>query len=93
MIVAPPMSWTSALPYPINPKSGPVRKLATLADARGALIYDLPVDKKKARHWLTAGLLVVAASESGASADIHAAAEALVNALDAEGWMSLPPAT
>ncbi len=86
------MFWTSALTYVVTPKSGPVRQLATLEDARSALIDDLPVDRKKVPHWLEAGLLVVEASESGKPADLQAATDALVKALDAEGWMSRPPA-
>ena len=86
------MSWTSALAYTVTPKSGPMRQLRSLEDARSALINDLPADRKKAPHWLQAGLLVVEASESGAAADIAAATEALVKALDAEGWMTRSPA-
>jgi hypothetical protein len=85
------MYWTSTLPYPVTPKSGPVRQLTTLENARDALLHDLPADKKKSRHWLDAGLIVVAASESGATADLHAAADALVHALDADGWMTRSP--
>jgi hypothetical protein len=84
------MYWTSALPYVVTPKSGPMRQLATLEDVRSALIDDLPAELKKAPHWLEAGLLVVEASESGRAGDLRAAADALVNALDAEGWMSRP---
>ena len=91
MVGAPPMSWTSALAYTVTPKSGPIEQLKTLEDARSALI-DLPADKKKSPHWLQTGLLVVAASESDAAADIHAATDALVHALDTEGWMTRPPA-
>lgn len=82
------MSWTNALAYTITPKSGPVRQLKTLEDARSALINDLPADWKKSPHWMQAGLLVVAAGESGKVSDIAAATEALVKALDIEGWMS-----
>lgn len=86
------MTWTSALTYTITPKSGPVRQLTTLEDARSALINDLPADRKKTPHWLQAGQLVVAASESGTPADVAAATEALVRALDTDGWMSHSPA-
>ena len=86
------MTWTSTLSYTVSPKSGPIRQLQTLEDARSALINDLPVDRKKAPHWLRAGMLVVAAGESGSAPDIAAATEALVRALDADGWMSHLPA-
>jgi hypothetical protein len=86
------MSWTSTLTYTITPKSGPIRQLTTLEDARSALINDLPADRKKTPHWLQAGLLVVAAGESGRLDDVAAATEALVKALDADGWMTHPPA-
>ena len=76
------------LTYEITPKSGPLRKLATLADVRSALVHDMPAELRKRPHWLRAGMLVVAASESGTAADIRVATDALIEALDAEGWLS-----
>jgi hypothetical protein len=86
-----PVFWDKPLAYEITPKSGPVRKMVTLADVRSAMVYDLPPGTTKLPHWLNAGLLVVAASESGKSTDIRVATDALCDALDAEGWMSAAP--
>jgi hypothetical protein len=86
------MSWSDALSYTVTPKSGPVRQLKTLEDARSALINDVPADCKKTPHWLQAGMLVVEAGESGTPGDVAAATEALVSALAAEGWLSHAPA-
>jgi hypothetical protein len=38
-------------------------------------------------------MLVVAASESGKQGDIHAATDAITDALDVEGWLSAAPVT
>jgi hypothetical protein len=83
-----PVFWEKPLAYEIAPKSGPVRKMVTLADVRSALVYDLPPGTTKQPHWLNAGLLVVAASESGRPTDIRVATDALADALDVEGWLS-----
>ncbi|HYH40563.1 MAG TPA: hypothetical protein VD867_01150 [Burkholderiales bacterium] len=82
------MSWSLPLTYVVTPKSGPLRQLTTLADARSALIEDLPIDRKKTPHWLDAGLRLVEAGESGDPDAIETATEALVQALDAEGWLA-----
>ena len=83
-----PLFWESPLSYEITPKSGPVRRLVTLADVRTAMVYDLPPGTTKQPHWLNAGMLLVAASESGKMSDIRVATEALTDALDVEGWLS-----
>jgi hypothetical protein len=90
-VVAPPLFWTKALSYEITPKSGPMRRLATLEDVRSAMIEDLPRGSTKTPHWLRAGMALVAASESGKPVDIRAATDALADALDVEGWMTLVP--
>jgi hypothetical protein len=66
-----------------------MRKLITLADVRSSMVHDLPPGTTKRPHWLRAGMLVVAASESGKQSDIRAATDALADALDLEGWLSL----
>ncbi len=58
-----PLFWDKSLTYEIQPKSGPVRRMVTLADVRTAMVYDLPPGTTKQPHWLNAGMLVVAASE------------------------------
>lgn len=84
------MFWNEALTYIITPKSGPVRQLKTLDDAKSALMEDLPAGGTKRPHWLQAGMRVVAASESGSPEDISAATDALLAALETEGWMNRP---
>jgi hypothetical protein len=84
------MFWNASLSYVVTPKSGPVRPMRTLDDAKSALIHDLPPGATKRPHWLQAGFRVVTASESGLPDDIHAATEALVAALEAESWMTRP---
>jgi hypothetical protein len=86
----PPLHWDRPLSYEITPKSGPVRKMVTLADVRTAMVYDLPPGTTKQPHWLNAGLLIVAASETGKPGDIRVATDALCDALDVEGWLSTP---
>jgi hypothetical protein len=88
-----PLFWDKSLTYEIQPKSGPVRRMVTLADVRSAMVYDLPPGTTKQPHWLSAGMLVVAASESGKQGDIHAATDAITDALDVEGWLSAAPVT
>jgi hypothetical protein len=83
-----PVFWEKPLSYEIAPTSGPVRRMVTLADVRSAMVYDLPPGATKQPHWLHAGLLVVAASESGKLSDIRVATDALCDALDVEGWLS-----
>ena len=90
-VVAAPLFWTKALTYEINPKSGPVRRLTTLEDVRSAMIEDLPMGSTKRPHWLRAGMALVKASESGTPADIRTATDALIAALDTEGWLSSVP--
>ena len=65
------------LSYEIMPKSGPMRRMVTLADVRTAMVYDLPPGTTKQPHWLNAGMLVVAASETGKQGDIRVATDAL----------------
>jgi hypothetical protein len=62
--------------------------MVTLADVRSAMVYDLAPGTTKQPHWLNAGLLVVAASESGKQSDIRDATDALIEALEVEGWLS-----
>jgi len=88
-----PLFWDKSLTYEIQPKSGPVRRMVTLADVRTAMVYDLPRGTTKQPHWLNAGMLVVAASESGKQGDIRVATDAITDALDTEGWLSAAPVT
>jgi hypothetical protein len=92
MQAAPPVFWDKPLTCEIVPKSGPLPRLATLADVRSAMLNDLPAGAKRLPHWLHAGMQVVAASESGDVDDIRVATDALIDALDVEGWLSTEPA-
>ena len=85
-----PLFWNKPLTYEIKPKSGPLGKLVTLADVRTGMVYDLPRGFTKQPHWLRAGMLLVTASETGTATDVRRATEALIDALEAEGWLSVP---
>jgi hypothetical protein len=89
------ISWDIPLSYEITPKSGPMRRLATLDDVRSAMVHDLPPGSTKKPHWLRAGQLVVAAVEDGSASprELREVTEALVEALDAEGWLNAAPRT
>jgi hypothetical protein len=82
------LHWNLPLTYFITPKSGPLRGLRTLIDANRAILYDLPAALRKQSHWLSAAKLLVSASESGDRTMISAATDALVVAIENEGWMS-----
>ncbi len=79
--------WDTLLTFVITPKSGPLRKMVTLHDAQQVLIADLPPGYLKRAHWLRAGKALVTAAETGKSKDIEGAFEAIVAALDEEGWL------
>ncbi len=79
--------WDKPLTYVITPKSGPLRKMVSLLDANRALIEELPKGYLKRAHWLRAGKALVTAAETGKSRDIECAFEAIVAALDGEGWL------
>ena len=59
----------------------------TLLDANRAITQDLPAGCIRKKHWREAGWAVFKAGDSGGSADIRAATELLVQAVDREGWM------
>jgi hypothetical protein len=72
-----------------------MRRLTTLDDVRSAMVHDLPPGSTKKPHWLRAGKMVIAAVEDGAASprELREITEALVEALDCEGWMDVAPAT
>ena len=57
--------------------------------------HNLPPGSTKKPHWLRAGKMVVAAVEDGASSpqEMREVTDALVDALDVEGWMEAAPPT
>jgi hypothetical protein len=65
--------------------------MQTLLDANRAMSKDLPFGYLRRRHWLTAGEAVVNAAETGTEKDIKIATDGLLNALEAEGWMTRAP--
>ncbi len=79
--------WDTLLTFVITPKSGPLRKMVRLRDAQRALIADLPPGFLRRAHWLKAGKALVTAADTGDSEDIKCAFEAMVAALDKEGWL------
>ena len=80
--------WQRPLPYVITPKSGPLPQMLSLIDANRALLGQLPRGYLKRAHWLRAGHALVTAAETGGSREIEWAFEALVAALDKEGWLT-----
>jgi hypothetical protein len=84
--------WLNRLPFPITPKSGPMRPMQTLAEMNKALTKDLPFRLLCQAHWQHAARLVVRAAEAGMTDDIQLACDAVVEALDHEGWMTAAPA-
>jgi hypothetical protein len=82
------INWAKQLAYTITPKSGPMRSMGTLLDVNRALTNDLPKGFLKRDHWLTAGKLLVHASETGDERDVQKATDELVKAIESEGWMS-----
>ena len=79
-------NWDSRLTFVIAPKSGPLRRMATLRDAKRALIGELPHGYLKRPHWLRAALSVLIAAETGDY--VEWAFEAIVAALAEEGWFT-----
>lgn len=84
--------WSDPLPFPIVPKSGPMRRMQTLSDMNKALTKNLPFRQLCQPRWQHAARLVVHAATTGMGHDIHSACEAMVEALDLEGWMTAEPA-
>ena len=82
------MHWSKELAYTITPKSGPMRRMATLLDANRAISEDLPPGFSKRHQWFSAGMLLVRASITGSDPDILRATEAMLKAIDSEDWMS-----
>ena len=83
------MDWQKPLVGVITPKSGPLPRMVTLIDANRALVGELPHGYLKRPHWLRAGKALVTAAETGQSSDVEYAYEAIVAALDEEGWLSI----
>jgi hypothetical protein len=83
------MDWQKPLVGVITPKSGPLSRMVTLIDANRSLVGELPQGYLKRPHWLRAGKALVTAAETGESSDVECAYEAIVAALDEEGWLSI----
>ena len=79
--------WDTLLTFVISPKSGPLRKMVTLHDCQQAIIADLPTGFLRRAHWLKAGKALVTAAEIGKPSDIECVFDAIVAALDEEGWL------
>src|SRR3954465_3068126 len=83
--------WFDPLPFPIAPKSGPMRRMETLAQMNKALTKDLPFRQLCQPLWQQAARLVVLAAETGLAGDIQIAWDAGGGARDQEGWMTAEP--
>ena len=75
--------WDTLLTFAITPKSGPLRKMVRLRDAKRAL-EELPPGYMKRVHWLRASACLVTAAETGKPKDIEWAFESIVAALEEE---------
>ena len=83
------MNWSTELAYFVTPKSGPMRPMVTLRDLNHALLDDLPARFRHQRHWFrVCRLLMTAAAEGSSRLDLMLATDALVMALEIEGWMT-----
>jgi hypothetical protein len=85
------MNWNAELAYDVTPKCGPMRTMRTLRDANYALLDDLTVQCRYQGHWFAVGRLLMAAAESGGRLDVMLATDALVMALEVEGWITRAP--
>ena len=84
------LHWHDQLAYTITPKSGPVRRMETLLDANQALLNDLPKGFLQRPHWHAAAVRLAHASETGDKIDIREVTDALLRAVEREGWMTRP---
>lgn len=83
------MNWNIELAYFVTPKSGPMRPMKTLRDVNHALLDDLPARCRHQRHWFAVGRLLLTAAAKGSNRlDLRLATDALVMALEVEGWMT-----
>ena len=80
--------WYKCFEYPITPKSGPMPQMFSLIHARGAFL-ELPQGFLRRSHWLRAGQALLTASQTGTVIEIQRAFDALVAAVDEEGWLDL----
>lgn len=76
------------LPNVITPKSAPLSPMKNLIEAKQAIL-NLPRGYLQRPHWLAAGRALLAAAETGRPADLQRVYDAIVVALDTEGWLSL----
>jgi len=83
--------WLDPLPFPILPKSGPMRPMQTISQMNRALTKDLPFRLLCQPYWQHAARLVVHSATTGLADDIQSACDAVVEALDREGWMTAAP--
>jgi hypothetical protein len=68
-----------------------MRAMRTLRDAGSAFLDDLTACCRYRGHWFAVGRLLMAAANSGRRLDIMLATDALVMALEVEGWMTNRP--
>ncbi|MEZ5786235.1 MAG: hypothetical protein R3D62_07135 [Xanthobacteraceae bacterium] len=87
------MNWSAELAYFVTPKSGPMRAMRTLRDVNLALLDDLPRHLRYQRHWFIVGRLLLAAASGKTRLSVMLATDALLAALELEGWMTLRPRT
>lgn len=79
------MNWGDELTYFVTPKSGPMQ---TLRDVNHTILDDLSFRKRQQPHWISVARLLLIAADTGSAIDVRIVTEALVRALEAEGWMT-----
>ena len=85
------MNWNIELAYLVTPKSGPMRAMRTLGDVNRAYLDDLSAQRRLGRHWFAVGRLLMAAATSESRIYVMLATDALLMALEIEGWMTRQP--
>jgi hypothetical protein len=87
-VPCPRMQWNAELAYFITPRSGPMRPMRTLADVNQALLDDLPHKIRHQPRWQLIARLVLAAARTASPLAQRIATDALLQAVEAEGWMT-----
>ena len=87
------MNWSVELAYRVTPKSGPMRAMRILRDVNRAFLDDLTPQQRYRRHWFAVGRLLMAAASSESRLHVMLATDALMMALEIEGWITRQPRT
>lgn len=81
------MRWESELTFFVTPKSGPMRPMRTLRELNLAMLDDLTFRDRQRAHWVRVRRLLLVAADTGSAIDVRLVTEALIRAVEAEGWL------